>query len=179
MGEAEFDCCGSMGLPSARRAEAVGNPCAADVAAAAVGLAVADASVVVAAAAAVAAELAAGLAELVEPAEPVVDWGRECACWAMRWNCCSLSGLRGMVRGRVVGSEQGRSTGPLKDLVKGRKSDLDNWQADVTTEHPIVAAATSTGRVQKSRSRSRSGSRGRSERSGRPDRSAARRRGGC
>jgi hypothetical protein len=74
------------------------------------------------------------------------------------------------------------STGRLKDLAKGKRSDLDNWQADVTAELQIVAAVTSTGRVQKSRSRSRSGSRGRSgrsERSGRRGRSAARRRGGC
>lgn len=166
MGEAESDCYGSMGHPSARRAEAAGNSCAAGVAAAAAAELVVVAAAVVAAAA----------------VELVVDEGRECACWAVRWNCCSLLGLRGMVRGRVVGLEQGRSTGPLKDLVKGRKSDLGNWQADVTTEHQIVAAATSTGRVQKSRSRSRSDSRGRSGRSGRSGRlgrSAARRRGGC
>lgn len=171
MDEAKSDCYGSMGRPSARRAEAAANPCvagvAADAAAAAVELAVVVATVVAAA---------------VELVEPVVDGGRECACWAMRSSCCSPLGLRGMVRGRLVGLKQGRRIEQLIDLVKGMKSDLDNWQADVTAELQIVAAVTWTERVQKSRSRSRSDSRGRSgqsERSGRPGRFATRRRGGC
>lgn len=90
MGEEESDCYGSMGHPSARRAEAAGNPCAARVAAAA-----AELVAVV--------ELASAAAVAAAVVELVVDGGRECACWAMRWNYCSLSGLRGMVRGRVVG----------------------------------------------------------------------------
>lgn len=131
MGEAEFDCYGSMGRPSARRAEAAGNPCVAGVVAAA------DAAAAVELVA-----VAAVVAAAVELVEPAVDGGRECACWAMRSSCCSLSGLRGMVRGRLVGLEQGRRIEQLIDLVKGMKSDLDNWQADVTTELQIVAAVT-------------------------------------
>ena len=88
MGGAESDCYGSMGHPSARRAEAAGNPCAAGVVVAA-----AAAELVVVASAVAAAAVV----------ELVVDGGRECACWAERWNCCSRLGLRGMVRGRVVG----------------------------------------------------------------------------